>query len=169
VVGNVGGILGSDALRALGELTIDYGRCSLVIGAEDTSGLAGAAAVALEWHEGRPVAAMNGGGRLLLDSGATTLTVIHGTRAADSLTWSGTPSTVVRIERADGVRVGRLGRVALVTIGTAEIENVPAVAVASWYDASDARVPDGILPLCLFSRVRIDYRRGVAVLLPRSH
>jgi hypothetical protein len=169
VVGNVGGILGSDALRALGAFTIDYERCSLVIGASETAGPEEASAVALDWHEGRPVARMTGGGRLLLDSGATTLTVFHGTRAAEALTWSGAPTTVVRIERADGVRVGHLGRVARVTIGTAELQNVPAVGVRSWYDAGGAGVPDGLLPLGLFSRVHLDYRRGFAVLLPRSH
>jgi predicted aspartyl protease len=169
VVGSVGGILGSDTLRALGSLTIDYERCSLVVGGSEAIETWATSPVTLDWHEGRPVAPVAGGGRLLLDSGATTLTVFHRTRAAEALIWSSVPSAVVRIERADGVRVGHLGRVARVTIGSVELQNVPAVGVRSWYDPDEARVPDGLLPLSLFSRVRLDYRRGFAFLLPRSH
>jgi hypothetical protein len=169
VVGNVGGILGSDTLRSLGALTIDYERCSLVVGGGDIPETWATSPVTLDWHEGRPVAPVAGGGRLLLDSGATTLIVFHGTRAAVALTWSGAPSTLVRIDRADGVKVGHLGRVAQVTIGAVDLQNVPAVGVRSWYDAHDAREPDGLLPLGLFSRVHLDYRRGFAIFLPRSH
>jgi hypothetical protein len=169
IVGRVGGILGSDLLRALGTLTIDYEHCTLIVGASEAASSGRAAAVSLDWHEGRPVVSVAGGGRLLLDSGATTLTLFHGTRAAGSLTWSSSPAAVVRIERVDGIRIGRVGRVARLAVGRVELENVTAVSVRSWYGPGDSSVPDGLLPLSLFSRVHLDYRRGLAVLLPRSH
>jgi hypothetical protein len=68
-----------------------------------------------------------------------------------------------------GGKVGRLGRLESLTIGTVELQNVPAVGVRSWYDKTEKLAPDGLLPLGLFSRVLLDYQAGFAVLIPPSH
>jgi hypothetical protein len=168
LVGDVGGILGSDALRAMGHATIDYERCTLIAGGTIDADLpARAVRVPLEWHQGRPVVAIAGGGRLLLDSGATTVSIFKGSRAAASLRWSSGAASLVRIERTDGVRVGFLGRLACLTIGRIDLRDVPAVAVRSWYDGGDTLAPDGLLPLALFRRVQLVYGGGYAVLVPR--
>ena len=157
LVGNVGGILGSDALRALGRTTIDYRGCTLTVGAppDDPPGPIDAVRVPLEWHQGRPVIAIAGGGRLLLDSGATTMSIFNGTRAAADLRWDSPASSLVRLDRLDGVRVGFLGRLTCVSIGSLALRDVPAVTVQSWYDEADRHAPDGLLPLGLFSRVHL--------------
>jgi hypothetical protein len=72
LMGNVAGILGADALRAMGAITIDYSRCALHLGG---TRVRIADRVPLVWHEGRPVVAIAGSGRMLLDSGASTLMV----------------------------------------------------------------------------------------------
>ena len=60
-LGDVAGILGSDALRAMGGATIDYDRCTLTMGeAPVAPGPVSAMRVPLEWHEGRPVVSMPG-------------------------------------------------------------------------------------------------------------
>ena len=172
LIGNVAGILGSDALRAMGHVTIDYERCALIVGGTLSPSAAlpaGAARVPLEWHQGRPVVAIAGGGRLLLDSGATTVSVFNGSRAAANLRWTSGAMPLVRIDRLDGVKVGFLGRLACLTIGAIDLRDVPAVAVRSWYDETDARAPDGLLPLSLFSRVQLQYGRGYVELFSRSH
>jgi aspartyl protease len=165
LLGEVDGILGSDALRAMGRATIDYDRCILVAG--ETGPLPpGAVRVPLEFHEGRPVVVISGGGRLVLDSGAASVTIFTSTRAAAGLRWRGAPSPV-RIDRLDGVSAGWLGRLACLTITSMELRDVPAVAVRSWYDGGDANAPDGLLPLALFSRVQLVFDEGYAVLHPR--
>jgi hypothetical protein len=176
LLGNVTGILGSDALRAMGHATIDYDRCVLTIGAisnENTGAsadqTAGGVRVPLEWHQGRPVIVLPAGGRLLLDSGATTVSVFNGSRVATNLRWISTPTALVRLDRVDGVRVGFLGRLASLAIGAMYLRDLPAVAVGSWYEPSDRSAPDGLLPLALFSRVHLVYAEGYAVLFPPSH
>ena len=167
LLGNVGGILGSDALRALGRTAIDMGECRLTVGGSDPGG--GAVRVPFEWHQGRPVIAVGGGARLVLDSGATTVTVFSDAAAAATLRWTSREATIVRIDRLDGATVGRLGELACLTVGKMELRNIPAVAVRSWYDKRDARAPDGLLPLALFSRVHIAPAEGYVWLVPASH
>jgi hypothetical protein len=171
LVGDVAGILGSDALRAMGRATIDVDRCALTIGETVDEGVVPDSPLRapIEWHEGRPVVTMAGGGRLLLDSGATTLTVFTGTAAAVALRFESGGGSLVRIDRVDGSRVGRLGRIASLSIGGVHHYNVPAIGVRSWYDEADTRAPDGLLPLGLFSRVHISRSGGYVVLVPRSH
>ncbi len=167
LLGEVDGILGSDALRAMGRATIDYDRCVLVAGETIGPLPPGAVRVPLEFHQGRPVVVISGGGRLVLDSGAASATIFNGTRAAANLRWSGGAPSPVRIDRFDGVSAGLLGRLACLTIGSLELRDVPAVAVRSWYDERDAKAPDGLLPLALFSRVQLVFDEGYAVLHPR--
>jgi hypothetical protein len=162
VIGNVSGVLGADALHAIGAVTIDVERCSLRIGGtsvkrEDR--------VALTWHEGRPVVISPDGGRLLLDSGATTLTLFEGRGAAASLR-SG-PTTLVRVDRIDGAGIGRMGRVSTLALGRLDLAGTPAVAVKSWYDATEREAPDGLLPLRLFSRVHINLSDGYAAFVAK--
>jgi hypothetical protein len=167
LLGEVDGILGSDALRAMRRVTIDYDRCSLLAGETIGPLPPGAVRVPLEYHEGRPVVVIGGGGRLVLDSGAASATIFNGTRAAATLRWSGAAPSSVRIDRFDGVSAGLLGRLACLRIGPLELRDVPAVAVRSWYDEEDAKAPDGLLPLALFSRVELVFDEGYAVLHPR--
>jgi hypothetical protein len=167
LVGEVDGILGSDALRAMRRATIDYDRCVLVAGETIGQLPPGAVKVPLELHQGRPVVVIGGGGRLVLDSGAASATIFNGTRAAASLRWSGGAPSPVRIDRFDGVSAGLLGRLACLTIGSLDLRDVPAVAVRSWYDEADANAPDGLLPLALFSRVQLVFDEEYAVLYPR--
>jgi len=171
LVGDVAGILGSDALRAMGRATIDIDRCALTIGETVEGGVDPDSLfrVPIEWHEGRPVVTMARGGRLLLDSGATTVTVFTGTAAAAAVSFGSGAGSLVRIDRVDGSRVGRLGRLASLSIGGVHHYNVLAVGVRSWYDSADRRAPDGLLPLGLFSRVHISRSGGYVVLVPRSH
>ena len=58
------GILGSDALRAMRRVTIDYERCILLAGETIGPRRRRAVRVPLECHEGRPVVVIGGGGRL---------------------------------------------------------------------------------------------------------
>jgi Aspartyl protease len=167
LLGAVDGILGSDALRAMGRATIDYDRCLLVAGGTIGPLPPGAVRVPLEFHEGRPVVVIGGGGRLVLDSGAASVTIFSGTRAAAILRWSGGAPSPVRVDRFDGVSSGLLGRLACLAIGSMELRDEPAVAVRSWYAEGDANAPDGLLPLALFSRVQLDFDEGYVVLHPR--
>ena len=171
LVGDVAGILGSDALRGMGHVTIDYDRCTLTIGAnvEDLAVPGSSRRVPIEWHEGRPVVTLSGGGRLLLDSGATTVTVFSGGAAASGVSFATGAGSLVRIDRVDGSRIGRAGRLACLSIGGVNQYNVPAVGVRSWYGKDDIHAPDGLLPLGLFSRVHITRSGGYVVLVPRSH
>lgn len=181
--GNVGGILGSDALRAMGSTTIDYARCRLTVGgsAADLAPLASATIreaegrlearrtttrLPLQWHEGRPVIAVTGGARLVLDSGAATVTLFSDTPAAATLKWNSRAVSIVRIDRVDGPRMGRLGELACVTIGDIELKDIAAVGVRSWYDKRDATAPDGLLPLGLFAQVHLSHAEGYVVLVP---
>ncbi|HEY6509632.1 MAG TPA: aspartyl protease family protein [Vicinamibacterales bacterium] len=167
LLGDVGGILGSDALRAMGRTAIDYARCRLSVGGSKADGEE--VRIPLEWHQGRPVITVGGGARLVLDSGATTVTVFSDTAAAGTLRWNSREAAIVRIDRLDGAKIGRLGELECLTVGTMALENVPAVAVRSWYDRRDAKAPDGLLPLGLFSRVHIAYAEGYVELVPASH
>ena len=186
LLGDVGGILGSDALLAMGRTAIDYARCRLTVGGSaaemDASttapapdarrrGESGTAAVRipLEWHQGRPVVTVGGGARLVLDSGASTVTIFSDTAAAGTLRWNSREAAIVRIDRLDGAKIGRLGELECLTVGTMEIRNVPAVAVRSWYDRRDAMAPDGLLPLGLFSRAHIALAEGYVELVSPSH
>ena len=63
----------------------------------------------------------------------------------------------------------RLGELECLRVGTMALENVPAIAVRSWYDKRDGRAPDGLLPLGLFSRVHIAHAGGYVELVPASH
>ncbi len=181
---DIGGILGSDVLRAMGSTTIDYARCRLTVGgaggefAPPASAPPGqgrvkpgqrATRIPLEWHLGRPVIALQGGARMVLDSGAATVTLFSDAPAAGTLRWNGRAASLVRIERIDGPRMGRLGELACLTIGEIELRNVTAVGVPSWYDKRDAQAPDGLLPLGLFARVHISHADGYIVLIPTSH
>jgi hypothetical protein len=168
LLGDVGGILGSDALRAMGRTAIDYARCRLTVG--------GSAAepdpftrIPFEWHQGRPVITVGGGARLVLDSGASTVTIFTDTAAAGTLRWNSREAAIVRIDRLDGAKIGRLGELACLTLGTISLRNVPAVAVRSWYDKRDPWAPDGLLPLGLFSRVHIAHGEGYVELVSSSH
>jgi len=171
VIGEVGGILGSDALRAMGRTAIDFDRCQLSVG-----GGAGdrrlefplSARVQLEWHQGRPVAAIAGGLRMLLDSGASDVIVFSDTTAGKSMRWRSIETEPVRIDRFDGLRLGRIGVLTALAVGGIELSNVRAVGVKSWYQRSDIGAPDGILPLGLFSRVVIVNDEGYAILVPGS-
>ena len=89
--------------------------------------------------------------------------------AAATLRWTNREATVVRIDRLDGAAVGRLGELACLMVGKTAIRNIPAVAVRSWYDKRDARAPDGLLPLALFSRVHIAHAEGYVWLVPAPH
>jgi hypothetical protein len=167
LLGAVGGILGSDALRAMGRTAIDYARCGLSVGGSQAD--EEEVRIPLEWHQGRPVITVGGGARLVLDSGATTVTVFSDTAAAGTLRWNNREAAIVRIDRLDGAKIGRLGELECLTVGTLALENVPAVAVRSWYDRRDAKAPDGLLPLGLFSRVHIASAEGYVALVPASH
>jgi hypothetical protein len=167
LLGNVGGILGSDALRALGRTAIDVRECQLTVGGSDADGQA--VRVPFEWHQGRPVITVGGGARLVLDSGAATVTVFSDSAAASALRWTTREATIVRIDRFDGATIGRLGELACLMVGTMALRNLPAVAVRSWYDKRDARAPDGLLPLALFARVHIAHAEGYVELVPASH
>lgn len=183
LLGKVGGILGSDALRAMGDVTIDYARCLLTVGgasaepdppamatlrhAQDRPGSSRRATrIPLVWHEGRPVITVGGGARLVLDSGAATVTVFSDTPAAATLRWNSRAALLVRIERVDGPRMGRLGELACLTIGGIALRNVAAVGVRTWYDRHDAQAPDGLLPLALFARVHLSHAEGYVELVP---
>jgi hypothetical protein len=173
VIGEVGGILGSDALRAMGLTTIDLDRCQLSVGGAGSDGdmrlaPARAARVPLEWHQGRPVAAMAGGIRMLLDSGASDVIVFNDTAAGKSMRWRSIEAEPVRIDRFDGLRLGRIGVLAALAVGGLELPNIRAVGVKSWYHSSDPAAPDGILPLGLFARVVISHAGDYAILVPTS-
>lgn len=174
VIGEVGGILGSDALRAMGRTSIDFDRCQLSVGGaaggndDRRSELGHASRVPLEWHQGRPVATMRGGIRMLLDSGATDVIIFNDTNAGKSVRWSSIETEPVRIDRFDGLRLGRIGVLTALVVGGIELPNVRAVGVKSWYQRSDNGAPDGILPLGLFSRVVISHDEGFAILVPGS-
>jgi hypothetical protein len=174
VIGEVSGILGSDALRAMGRTTIDFDRCQLSVGGAATdnedrrSELRRASRVPLEWHQGRPIATMTGGIRMLLDSGATDVIVFNDTTAGKSMRWRSIETEPVRIDRFDGLRLGRIGVLTALAVGGIELPNVRAVGVKSWYQRSDNGAPDGILPLGLFSRVVISHDEGYAILVPGS-
>ncbi len=167
LLGDVGGILGNDALRAMGRTAIDYARCRLSVGGSDAD--EEAIRIPFEWHQGRPVITVGGGARLVLDSGATTVTVFSDTAAAGTLRWNSRQAVIVRLDRLDGAKVGRLGELECLRVGTMALENVPAIAVRSWYDKRDGRAPDGLLPLGLFSRVHIAHAGGYVELVPASH
>ncbi len=184
LLGDVGGILGSDALRAMGRTTIDYAQCRLTVGGAAAEADPShwrpfnqrrrrleprrrAVRIPFEWHQGRPVITVGGGARLLLDSGTTTVTVFTDTAAAATLRWNSRAAAIVRIDRLDGARIGRLGELACLTIGDLALKDIPAVAVRSWYDRRDARAPDGLLPLGLFSLVHIAHAEGYVELVPR--
>ena len=173
VIGEVSGILGSDALRAMGRTTIDFDRCQLSVGggASDNDRhpeLGRASRVPLEWHHGRPIATMTGGIRMLLDSGATDVIVFNDTTAGKSMRWRSIETEPVRIDRFDGLRLGRIGVLTALAVGGIELPNVRAVGVKSWYQRSDNGAPDGILPLGLFSRVVISHDERYAILVPGS-
>lgn len=167
LLGDIGGILGSDALRAMGRTTIDYANCRLTVGGA-VAETGESTRIPLTWHQGRPVIAVGEGARLLLDSGATTVTVFSDTPAAAGLRWSGRLASIVRVDRLDGAKMGRLGELACLSIGGVTLRGIPAVAVNSWYDKRDERAPDGLLPLALFSRVHISHAEGYIVLIPTS-
>jgi hypothetical protein len=126
------------------------------------------ARIPLTWHQGRPVVSVGEGARLLLDSGATTVTVFSDTPAAAGLRWSSPLTSIVRVDRLDGAKMARLGELACLSIGGVTLRGIPAVAVNSWYDKRDDRAPDGLLPLALFSRVHISHAEGYIVLIPTS-
>ena len=138
VIGEVGGILGSDALRAMGRTTIDFDRCQLSVGGDAGADgdrrpeLARSARVSLERHQGRPVAAMTGGMRMLLDSGASDVIVFSDTTAGKSMRWRSIEAEPVRIDRFDGLRLGRIGVLTALAVGGIELPNVRAVGVKSW-------------------------------------
>jgi hypothetical protein len=158
LAGNVAGVLGADALHALGAVTIDYEGCTLRIGAtharrDDR--------VPLVWHEGRPLISTSDAGRLLIDSGASALTLFEGSAAASALQRG--PTTRVRIDRIDGSGVGRVGRIPTLSLGRVDLAGIPAVVVESWYDSTERNAPDGLLPLRLFSRIYINLSEGYVV------
>ena len=155
----------------MGRTNIDYAQCRLTVGgtaavlAPPTQSIR----IPFEWHQGRPVITVSGGARLLLDSGATTVTVFSDTAAGATLRWNSRAAAIVRIDRLDGGRIGRLGELACLTIGDLALKDIPAVAVRSWYDKVDARAPDGLLPLGLFARAHIAHAEGYVELVPPSH
>ncbi len=167
LLGDIGGILGSDVLRAMGRTTIDYAKCQLTVGGAMAE-TGESTRIPLTWHQGRPVIAAGEGARLLLDSGATTVTVFSDTPAAAGLRWSSRLASIVRVDRLDGAKMGRLGELACLSIGRLTLRGIPAVAVNSWYDKRDERAPDGLLPLALFTRVHISPAEGYIVLVPTS-
>lgn len=167
LLGDIGGILGSDVLRAMGRTTIDYAKCQLTVGGE-MAATGESTRIPLTWHQGRPVIAAGEGARLLLDSGATTVTVFSDTPAAAGLRWSSRLASIVRVDRLDGAKMGRLGELTCLSIGRLTLRGIPAVAVSSWYDKRDERAPDGLLPLALFTRVHISPAEGYIVLVPTS-
>ena len=81
--------------------------------------------IPLTWHQGRPVIAVGEGARLLLDSGATTVTVFSDTPAAAGLRWSSRLASIVRVDRLDGARMGRLGELACLSIGGLTLRGIP--------------------------------------------
>ena len=153
------GILGSDVLRALGRVTIDWETCHLWVGEEPS---AASWHVPLEWHEGRPVVTAAAGARLLIDSGTSMLIVFDGTRAASTFRRNRGVSSSVRIQRTTGEEIGRVGAVPALRLGTLELSNVPALAVRNWY-RDEPGAPEGLLPLRLFSRVYLNCEEGYAV------
>ena len=153
----------------MGRTAIDFERCQLSVGGNDSGvELGRASRVPLEWHQGRPVVAMTGGIRMLLDSGATDVFVFNDTTAGKSIEWRSIETEPVRIDRFDGLRLGRIGVLTALAIGGIELSNIRAVGVKSWYQRGDARAPDGILPLGLFSRVVISHHERYAILVPGS-
>ena len=156
LLGDIGGILGSDALRAMGRTTIDYAKCQLTVGGAMAE-TGASTRIPLTWHQGRPVIAVGEGARLLLDSGATTVTVFSDTPAAAGLRWSSRLASIVRVDRLDGAKMGRLGELACLSIGGVTLRGIPAVAVNSWYDKRDERARMGSCrspssPGCYFTR-----------------
>ena len=166
LLGDIGGILGSDVMRAMGRTTIDYAKCQLTVGGLEETGES--TRVPLTWHQGRPVIVVGEGARLLLDSGATTVIVFSDTPAAAGLRWGSSMASIVRVDRLDGAKVGRLGELECLSIGGLTLKGIPAVAINSWYDKRDERAPDGLLPLALFNRVHISPAEGYIVLVPSS-
>ncbi len=158
------GIIGSDVMRAFGRVTIDYASCRVIVGGEPAP-RRGAVRVPLTWHEGRPVVVIAGGGRLLLDSGASVLTVFDGTRAASTFRMA-PGAGLVRLRRVSGDVVGRIGLLPQLSLGDLELGNVPALGVKSSY-IGDASAPDGLLPLTLFQRVHINTAEAYAILEPK--
>jgi predicted aspartyl protease len=155
------GILGMDAIRTLGPVTVDYGACLIVVG--DPPSDRRAVKLPLEWHEGRPVVVVSGVGRLVLDSGASMLTLFDGTTATSTFRAASGPQSLVRIRRVTGDLIARLGSLPSLPLGGLDLANVPALVVRSWYD-NDPGAPHGLLPLTLFSRVHFNAVEGYAVL-----
>ncbi len=159
MMGDVAGILGADALRAMGAVTIDYEQCVLRVGPtaakrEDR--------VPLTWHEGRPLITTPDSGRLLLDSGAAMLTLFDGSGAALAVQRGAT--TLVRVDRIEGSGVGKVGRIATLSLGRVDLSGTSAIVVKSWYDRAERNAPEGLLPLRLFSSVHVNWSEGYAVL-----
>jgi hypothetical protein len=164
IVPGVSGILGNDVLRALGDVTIDYRRCRLVLGELASSAATSRSApterlpavtrrneVPLTWHEGRPLVVIENDARLLLDSGASTLIVFTGTEVASSVRLDPGLQALVRIERLSSSSVGRHGRLPKLSIGAVRLTDVPAVVGPTWYSMADTTAPHGLLPLHLFT------------------
>jgi hypothetical protein len=156
------GILGNDALRALGRVTVDQAKCRLIVGETKVQGRH--ALVRLDWHQGRPVVTIPGAGRLLLDSGATMMTVFEGSTAAATFRGSHGAASLVKIQRISGDAVARLGFIPSLAVGAVELSNVPALAVRSWYE-NDPAAPEGLLPLAIFSSVYFNSVEGYAILI----
>ena len=138
LIGNVGGILGSDALRAMGHddrLRALHFDCRRTVGgaAAQTGGRrARAARVA----SGPPGVAVGGGARLLLDSGATTVTVFNDSRrGGEPALERAVRRRSVRIDRLDGAKMGRLGELACSAIGgDRSAESRPSPSAAGMQD-----------------------------------
>jgi predicted aspartyl protease len=155
------GIIGMDVIRTLGRVTVDYGACRVEIGGPPSDRRV--VKMPLDWHEGRPVVIVPGVGRLLLDSGATTLTVFEGTSAAATFRFAPGPTSLVRIRRVSGDAVARLGIIPSLPIAGLELSNVPTIAVRGWY-GNDPLAPQGLLPLALFRRVYFNSLDGYVTL-----
>lgn len=151
------GILGMDVIRTLGRVTVDYDACLIDVGEPPRDRQA--VTLPLDWHEGRPVVVAPGVGRLLLDSGASMLTLFEGTTAASTFRAAPGPQSVVRIRRVTGDAIGRLGMLPSLPLGKLDLANVPALVVRTWYD-DDATAPDGLLPLTVFRRVHFNAEDG---------
>ena len=155
------GIIGMDVIRTLGRVTVDYGACRVEIGSPRPDRKA--VTLPLEWHAGRPVVVVPGVGRLLLDSGATLLTVFEGTAAAATFRRAPGPNSLVRIRRVSGDAVARLGIIPSLSLSGLELSSVPTLVVRSWYN-DDPSAPHGLLPVALFSRVHFNSAEGHVIL-----
>jgi hypothetical protein len=96
------------------------------------------------------------------------VTVFSDTPAAAGLRWSSPLTAIVRVDRLDGAKMGRLGELACLSIGGVTLKGIPAVAIDSWYDKRDEGAPEGLLPLALFSWVHISPAEGYIVVSPTS-